>query len=153
MFLEDNGHWMRAGKKLIIWINNRFDYHAIAPVAETVPGVAAADLVFPDSAFYNMYRDAAGGFGGRVAVIGYTPWETVYGRTLKGMNWPDVVIKPSGMGPFVTFKQPQPPQAQQQQPQPTSAEWTTQLPPNVVAALGGAHGLIESVYAMKDGKE
>ena len=69
--------------KLVIWINNRFDY----------ADQANNDCAFPDKEFYDLMKKAA--TQENVTICGYTPFENIYCRR-KGIEIGDLCIKPTG---------------------------------------------------------
>jgi hypothetical protein len=71
-------------KKLIIWINNRFDYC----------DVATNDCNFPDEDYYKLFSEAV--LKENITIIGYTEFENYYCREIRGIDVGDKVIKPIG---------------------------------------------------------
>lgn len=80
VFLQNN-----CDKKLIIWINNRFDYH----------DASTLDCNFPDEEYYNLFKLALK--NKNVKIFGYTPFENFYCKNKRGIDIGDLVIKPTGM--------------------------------------------------------
>ncbi len=79
VFLQNN--WT---KRLIIWINNRFDYC----------DMATNDCNFPDKEYYELFKKAT--TMDNVSIIGYTPFENYYCKYIRNIDIGDVVIKPIG---------------------------------------------------------
>jgi len=79
VFLQNN--W---DKKLIIWINNRFDYC----------DEATNDCNFPDKHYYELFREAT--TKDNIKIIGYTEFENFYCKNIRNINIGDKVIKPIG---------------------------------------------------------
>ena len=79
VFLQNN--WK---KKLIIWINNRFDYC----------DEATNDCNFPDSEYYDLFKKAT--TMDNVTIIGYTPFENYYCKVFRNIDIGNNVIKPIG---------------------------------------------------------
>jgi hypothetical protein len=71
-------------KKLIIWINNRFDYHDISTL----------DCDFPDKEYYDLIRKASE--KENVFIFGYTPFENYYCKHFKNIDIGNLIIKPTG---------------------------------------------------------
>jgi hypothetical protein len=71
-------------KKLIIWINNRFDYC----------DEATNDCNFPDPEYYDLFREAVN--KDNVEIIGYTQFENFYCKNIRNIDIGDNVIKPIG---------------------------------------------------------
>ena len=71
-------------KKLIIWINNRFDYC----------DEATNDCNFPDPEYYDLFREAVN--KDNVEIIGYTQFENFYCKNIRNVDIGDNVIKPIG---------------------------------------------------------
>lgn len=84
VFLQ-NGWPEIPGKKLIIWVCNRFDYY----------DGASKDCVFPDREYYNLIREAR--TRKNVHIMGYTPFENHYARIIKKVDFGNDVTKPIGM--------------------------------------------------------
>lgn len=84
--------------KLIVWVCNRFDY---ADGAED-PIQPAPRVKFPDEEYYNLLRWAGVGRS-HTAVIGYTPYENIYARKHRQVDFGDYVIKPTGAGTRAAF--------------------------------------------------
>ena len=80
IFLQHN--WP---KKLIIWINNRFDYC----------DVASLDCEFPDKHYYDLIREAIN--KNNVSIYGYTKFENFYCKNIRNIDVGDKVIKPIGL--------------------------------------------------------
>jgi hypothetical protein len=70
--------------KLIIWINNRFDY----------ADRATNDCNFPDEDYYNLIRKAVN--NENVKILGYTEFENYYCKNIKNIDIGNDVIKPIG---------------------------------------------------------
>lgn len=79
VFLQNN--WK---KKLIIWINNRFDYC----------DEATNDCKFPDEEYYKLFRNAVG--KNNIYIFGYTPFENYYCKNIRNIDIGNIVIKPIG---------------------------------------------------------
>lgn len=79
VFLQNN--W---DKKLIIWINNRFDYC----------DEATNDCNFPDEEYYKLFREAV--HKENVKIIGYTKFENFYCKNIRNVDIGNNVIKPIG---------------------------------------------------------
>lgn len=79
VFLQNN--W---SKKLIIWINNRFDYH----------DAATLDCEFPDKEYYELFKNAVN--KKNIYIIGYTEFENFYCKNIRNIDIGDFVIKPIG---------------------------------------------------------
>ena len=79
VFLQNN--WT---KRLIIWINNRFDYC----------DVATNDCNFPDKEYYELFMKAT--TMKNVTIIGYTPFENYYCKNILNIDVGDSIIKPIG---------------------------------------------------------
>jgi len=79
IFLQNN--W---NKKLIIWINNRFDYF----------DAATLDCKFPDKHYYDLFRQAID--RKNVRIIGYTNFENYYCKNFKNIDIGNLIIKPTG---------------------------------------------------------
>lgn len=71
-------------KKLIIWINNRFDYH----------DAASLDCEFPDDEYYQLFKDAVD--KPNVHIIGYTDFENHYCKEWRNIDIGNTIIKPIG---------------------------------------------------------
>lgn len=71
-------------KKLIIWINNRFDYC----------DEATNDCKFPDPEYYDLFREAVN--KENVEIIGYTVFENFYCKNVRNIDIGNDVIKPIG---------------------------------------------------------
>tara|TARA_Y100000590_G_scaffold317912_1_gene359681 strand:+ start:241 stop:1131 length:891 start_codon:yes stop_codon:yes gene_type:complete len=84
VFLQNN--W---NKKLIIWINNRFDYC----------DEATNDCNFPDEEYYTLFREAVN--KDNVEIIGYTPFENFYCKNIRNIDIGDKVIKPIGCNSYM----------------------------------------------------
>ena len=84
VFLQNN--W---DKKLIIWINNRFDYC----------DEATNDCNFPDIEYYNLIKDAVK--KDNVKIIGYTEFENYYCKYIKNIDIGNNVIKPIGCNSYI----------------------------------------------------
>ena len=80
VFLQNN--W---GKKLIIWICNRFDY-VHQPEAEKIG--------FPDQEYYDLINDCKN--RDNVHIIGYTPFENYYANNIRNLSIGNEIIKPIG---------------------------------------------------------
>lgn len=80
VFLQNN--WT---KKLIIWINNRFDYY----------DAASLDCEFPDDEYYTLIKKALK--KDNIKIFGYTPFENYYCKNIKNIDIGNLVIKPTGM--------------------------------------------------------
>lgn len=79
VFLQNN--W---DKKLIIWINNRFDYC----------DEATNDCNFPDKEYYDLFKDTVN--KENVKIIGYTAFENFYCKNIRNIDIGNKVIKPIG---------------------------------------------------------
>ena len=75
VFLQSN--W---SKKLIIWINNRFDYH----------DAASLDCDFPDKEYYELFKKAT--TMPNVTIAGYTAFENHYCNEWRQINIGDLII-------------------------------------------------------------
>jgi hypothetical protein len=84
VFLQNN--W---NKKLIIWINNRFDYC----------DQATNDCNFPDEEYYKLFSEAVN--KDNVKIIGYTAFENFYCKNIKGIDIGNNVIKPIGCNSYI----------------------------------------------------
>jgi hypothetical protein len=80
VFLQNN--W---NKKLIIWINNRFDYF----------DAATLDCDFPDDEYYQLIKNAIS--NENVKIFGYTPFENFYCKNIRNIDIGNLVIQPTGM--------------------------------------------------------
>ena len=79
-----------AGKRLVVWVCNRFDYRHSA---HALPHPQRA---FPETAFYDLYARASNGsLGGHVTVVPYTEFERVYAAA-KGVYMSEPVLRPAG---------------------------------------------------------
>ena len=79
VFLQNN--W---DKKLIIWINNRFDYC----------DESTNDCKFPDQEYYDLFKEAIN--KDNVEIIGYTPFENYYCKNIRNIDIGNKIIKPIG---------------------------------------------------------
>jgi hypothetical protein len=70
--------------KLIIWINNRFDYC----------DQATNDCNFPDPEYYDLIREALN--KDNVKIIGYTAFENFYCKNIRNIDIGNNIIKPIG---------------------------------------------------------
>lgn len=84
VFLQ-NGWPEIPGKKLIIWVCNRFDYF----------DHASKDCLFPDREYYELIRGANS--RKNVHIMGYTRFENHYARFVKRVNFGTDVTTPIGM--------------------------------------------------------
>lgn len=84
VFLQ-NGWPEISGKKLIIWVCNRFDYF----------DNASKDCLFPDREYYDLIRQANS--RKNVHIMGYTPFENYYGKMIKKVNFGNDITKPIGI--------------------------------------------------------
>eukprot|EP00802_Teleaulax_amphioxeia_P007174 Tamp_07180.p1 GENE.Tamp_07180~~Tamp_07180.p1 ORF type:complete len:596 (-),score=108.25 Tamp_07180:765-2552(-) len=79
-----------AGKRLVVWVCNRFDYRHSA---HALPHPQRA---FPETAFYDLYARASNGsLGGHVTMVPYTEFERVYAAA-KGVYMSEPVLRPAG---------------------------------------------------------
>tara|TARA_B100001121_G_C18699031_1_gene626471 strand:- start:6551 stop:7441 length:891 start_codon:yes stop_codon:yes gene_type:complete len=76
-------------KKLIIWINNRFDYC----------DEATNDCNFPDEEYYTLFREAIN--KDNIEIIGYTPFENFYCKNIRNIDIGNKVIKPIGCNSYI----------------------------------------------------
>lgn len=84
VFLQ-NGWPEIPGKKLIIWVCNRFDYY----------DKASKDCLFPDREYYDLIRQA--NKRKNVHIMGYTAFENFYGKFIRNVNFGNDVTEPIGM--------------------------------------------------------
>ena len=84
VFLQ-NGWPDIPGKKLIIWVCNRFDYY----------DKASKDCLFPDREYFDLIRGANG--RKNVHIMGYTKFENHYGKYIRRVNFGNDVTRPIGM--------------------------------------------------------
>ena len=84
VFLQ-NGWPEIPGKRLIIWVCNRFDYF----------DQASRDCLFPDREYYELIRQA--NFRKNVHIMGYTKFENHYGKYIKNTNFGNDVTTPIGI--------------------------------------------------------
>lgn len=84
VFLQNN--WK---KKLIIWINNRFDYC----------DQATNDCNFPDEEYYNLFKNALN--MDNVSIIGYTAFENHYCKNIRNIDIGNNIIKPIGRTSYI----------------------------------------------------
>lgn len=84
VFLQ-NGWPEIPGKKLIIWVCNRFDYF----------DRASKDCLFPDREYYDLIRGSSQ--RKNVHIMGYTAFENHYGKFIKNVNFGNDVTKPIGI--------------------------------------------------------
>lgn len=84
VFLQ-NGWPELPGKKLIIWVCNRFDYF----------DRASKDCLFPDGEYYELIRSANS--RKNVHIMGYTKFENHYGKYIKRVNFGNDVTEPIGI--------------------------------------------------------
>ena len=99
VFLEHvHHHWThKAGKRIIIWVCNRFDYHHIQDTPVGTASEATTQSHFPEPEFYALYARAANGsLGTQVSVLAYNAFETYY-ASFKGMHIHEPVLRPSGL--------------------------------------------------------
>lgn len=83
VFLQ-NGWPELPGKKLIIWVCNRFDYY----------DHATKDCLFPDREYFELIRTA--NRRKNVHIMGYTAFENHYGKYIKNVNFGNDITKPIG---------------------------------------------------------
>jgi len=76
-------------KKLIIWINNRFDYC----------DQATNDCNFPDEEYYQLFKDATN--KENVEIFGYTAFENYYCKNIRNIDIGNKVIKPIGCNSYI----------------------------------------------------
>jgi len=94
VFLEER-RWV--GKRLIVWICNRFDYHH-----------APAEHGFPDPDFYDLMRQAGNGsMGGAVRLVANTEFERRY-AAVKGVGISEAVVTPIGLASSDVCRAPAP---------------------------------------------
>ena len=84
VFLQ-NGWPEIPGKKLIIWVCNRFDYY----------DAASKDCLFPDREYYDLIRIA--NRRKNVHIMGYTAFENHYAKYIKNVNFGNDITKPIGI--------------------------------------------------------
>ena len=84
VFLQNN--WPEIpGKKLIIWVCNRFDY------CDT----ASRDCLFPDQEYFDLIRGAKQ--RKNVDIMGYTKFENYYAKHMRSIDIGDKIMKPNGL--------------------------------------------------------
>ena len=84
VFLQ-NGWPEIPGKKVIIWVCNRFDYY----------DKASKDCLVPDREYFDLIRGANG--RKNVHIMGYTKFENHYGKYSRRVNFGNDVTRPIGM--------------------------------------------------------
>jgi hypothetical protein len=94
VFMEEN-RWV--GKRLIVWICNRFDYHH-----------SPAEHGFPDPDFYDLMRQAGNGsMGETVRLVANTEFERRY-AAVKGVGISEAVVTPIGLASSDMCRAPAP---------------------------------------------